>query len=233
MASECLTTRAQDVAHVDRVHTFEVPAYVNVGAIVNFLMPVVMHVHDGIFLQGLRRCVRIVLVLNPDFLHDTARALLVEKQLSQHHLGLTGVQPPCQAIKLVSICDLSRGAASSRSLCLSTAGMSNIVQHLQHLLNAAPPMHKHIARAHLLAFILRAGSRRVECPVRHQAWHRDARSVMQQRSDRAGGVKQDFDPAPRPRCVREGSARWAARARSAGKTTDDSADRVLWCIMVQ
>jgi hypothetical protein len=127
MASECVTTRAQDVAHVDRVHTFEVLAYVDVGSIMDFLMPVVVHVHDGIFLQGLKRRVRIVLVLNPDFLHDTARALLVEEQLSQHHLGLTGFQPPCQAIKLVSICHPSREAAGRRSLRLSTAGTSNIV----------------------------------------------------------------------------------------------------------
>jgi hypothetical protein len=128
MASEhSLTTRAQDVAHVDRVHTFEVLVYVDVGAIMNFRMPVVVHVHDGIFFQGLARCVRIVLVLNPDFLHDSARALLVEEQLSQHHLGLTGVQPPCQAIKLVSICHLSRGAAGRGSLRLSTAGTSNVV----------------------------------------------------------------------------------------------------------
>jgi hypothetical protein len=104
-------------------------------------VPVVVRVRDGIRLARMPAGIWVRLVLDPDLLHDTALPA-VQKQLSQHHLGLLFSHPFRQLLELVvaakgSLC----GAHSFRSAGAPVPAFFHVAQHLQHILNASPPVH--------------------------------------------------------------------------------------------
>jgi hypothetical protein len=124
---------------------------------INSPLAMVVYVGNCIRLERIPYSIGVVLVFNPDLLHHTALGRItahapVQKQFAQYHRSPPIPHPLDQLLELVRAVKFAGYCPPSLGLLYTT----NIAQHLQHLLNTALPMHKHIGRAHLLAFVLSA-----------------------------------------------------------------------------
>jgi hypothetical protein len=146
------------VPHINGVHYCEMLG-LDILNQTNSPFAVVVYLGNHIRLEGISYSIGVVLVLNPDLLHHAAlhRITLharIQKQFAQYHRSPGIPHPVHQLLKLFRTVKFAGipPPGSPRGLLYTT----NIVQYLQHLLNSASTMHKHVGWAHVLEFVCRA-----------------------------------------------------------------------------